>query len=75
PPVASHQKELEQTRAVTWLMVNHFVGAFDAARRVDKSIPVIDIRKLESGAAKPAVAATKPANGGSLLGGTGRARI
>lgn len=76
PPVASHQKELEQTRAVTWLMVNHFVSAFDAARRVDKSIPVIDVRKLEPGAAKPAAAVTKPANGGgSLLGGTGRARI
>ena len=50
----ANQGELDVARAVVLFMVRHFVGAFDAARRADKAIPVLDARRLAASAAKPA---------------------
>lgn len=72
PPGTPPQKELEQTRAVTWLIVNHFVDAFDVARRVDKVIPVLDVRRLSPGAAP--VEAPKAARHGAAAAPAARGK-
>lgn len=46
-------KEFDHARAVTLFMVEHFVRAFDAARRVDKAIPVLDAKRIAAAAKLP----------------------
>jgi hypothetical protein len=56
-------KEFDHARAVTLFMVEHFVRAFDAARRVDKAIPVLDAKRIAAATKLPPDSVAKPLRG------------
>jgi hypothetical protein len=56
---AAPPQELDHARAVALFMVEHFVRAFDAARRVDKAIPALDAKSIAAAAKPPADSVSK----------------